>query len=154
VALHAWALEAQRSCGGRATRAETIHLTLAYLGHVDAELVAGLQGISVAAVCHTLPIEAARYWARNHIVWLGPRETPNALEALVSSLVLQLNEKGFKTESRKFSAHITLIRKARDPGTLPVVPAVTWPVEEFVLVRSRLSATGSRYEVLERFPLS
>ncbi len=113
-----------------------------------------LKSISAKGGRHRLPIEQSRYWAHNRIVWVGPRETPNALEALVSALVLKLNDRGFRTESRKFSAHITLIRKAGDPGILPAVPAVNWPVEELVLVRSQPSAGGSRYEILERFPLS
>ena len=33
------------------------------------------------------------------------------------------------------------------------LPQVDWPVNEFVLVRSILSSEGSRYAVLERFPL-
>jgi 2'-5' RNA ligase len=57
-------------------------------------------------------------------------------------------------ESRAFHAHVTLIRRAREPGAeLPPPPRVDWPVDEFVLVRSALSREGSRYEVLERFAL-
>lgn len=113
-----------------------------------------LKSVSATGERHLLPIEGSRYWAHNRIVWVGPRATPSALEALVSSLVLKLNEQGLRTESRRFSAHITLIRKARDPGILPAVPAVSWPVAEFVLARSRLAAEGPGYEILERFPLS
>jgi len=36
---------------------------------------------------------------------------------------------------------------------LPELPAVSWPVEEFVLVRSRLAAEGPSYEVVGRYPL-
>ena len=154
MALHAWALEAQRVCGGRVARAEAIHLTLAFLGDVAERFLPDLKRISAAGGRHLLPIEQSHYWAHNRIVWVGPRETPNALEELVSSLLLDLKEKGFRTESREFSAHITLIRKARDPGILPALPAVEWPVKELVLVRSRPSAAGPNYEVVERLPLS
>lgn len=100
-----------------------------------------------------MPVEQAVYWARNRIVWAGPRETPAALDLLCCSLFRWLKEKGFRTENRKFAAHVTLIRKARGAGALPMLPAVDWPVEEVVLVRSRQSAAGSRYEVIERFAL-
>ena len=153
-ALHTWALLAQRATGGRVTRAETIHLTLAFLGEVEAGLACVLQGIPIEGKRHSLPIEEARFWAHNRIVWAGPRETPEALGSLSSSLSLQLKEKGFRTESRKFAAHITLIRKAREAGALPPLPVVDWPVGEIVLVRSQLSAAGSRYEVIGRFALS
>jgi 2'-5' RNA ligase len=72
---------------------------------------------------------------------------------LAASLVLELKQKNFKTEARDFSAHVTLIRKAREPHALPPLPAVDWPVKEFVLVRSRLSSEGPSYEVVERFAL-
>lgn len=152
-ALHAWALEAQHATGGRVTRAEAIHLTLAFLGEVEEARVPGLKGLSVRAERHSLPMEQARYWPRNHIVWAGPLETPVPLAELAVALASELKAKGFRTESRNFKSHVTLIRKAREPGELPQLPAMSWPVEEFVLVRSQLSAEGPRYEVLERFAL-
>lgn len=152
-ALHAWATEVQRKSGGRVTRAETIHLTLAFLGDVEEERVSILRKLRVRGRRRRLPIEQARYWTRNRIVWVGPSETPGALLDLVSALESELKDHQFRTEERKFAAHITLIRKARDPGRLPSLPDVEWPVEEVVLVRSHLSAEGSRYEVLERYPL-
>lgn len=152
--LHAWARDAQRSTGGRVTRADTIHLTLAFLGEVDEASVPGLKGLSVKAERHSLPMEQARYWPHNRIVWAGPLETPGPLGALAVALASELKAKGFRTESRSFKSHVTLIRKAREPGELLPLPPVNWPVEEFVLVRSRLSAAGPRYEVIERVALS
>ena len=152
-ALHAWARRARRATGGRATRAESIHLTLAFLGEIEERLVPGLRSLSADGERHSLPIEQARHWARNRIVWVGPNETPDPLRVLVEKLVSQLAERNLTTEKRPFAAHVTLIRKARGPGEVPKLPEVDWPVQEFVLVRSRLSAEGSRYDVLERYPL-
>ena len=73
---------------------------------------------------------------------------------LAADLRSRLQEEGFEPEKRPFAVHVTLLRKARDPGELPPLPAVEWPVKEFVLVRSTLSAGGSSYEVLERFALA
>jgi 2'-5' RNA ligase len=152
-ALHAWALAAQRACGGRVTRADTIHLTLAFLGEVEESLLPDLKSIALKGEPHALAIEQSRYWQHNRIVWVGPREIPAPLQSLSGLLSKELAEKRFKTEKRPFAAHITLIRKARDPGELPPLPAVDWPVTEFVLVRSQLSAAGPAYEVLQRYPL-
>jgi 2'-5' RNA ligase len=152
-ALHAWALAAQHGCGGRVTRADTIHLTLAFLGEIDEKCLVELRSVSAKGARHTLPIEQARYWPHNRIVWAGPREIPLPLKSLSELLSRQLEEKSFKTEKRPFAAHITLIRKARDAGELPPLPAVDWPVAEFVLVRSQLAAAGPGYEVLQRYPL-
>lgn len=134
------------------TRADTIHLTLAFLGEADPERAAAAAR-GVGAPHHALPIEQARYWAHNHIVWAGPWEMPPALAALAASLGSALAKSGFELEERAFQAHVTLIRKARAKGALPLLPAVAWPVEEFALVRSELSAEGARYAVLQRFAL-
>ena len=61
----------------------------------------------------------------------------------------------FALEARPFAAHITLVRKASvAPSVIPELPHVSWPVDEFVLVRSRPQAGGSRYEITDRFALA
>ena len=150
-ALAAWAQAAQRLTGGKPTDAAKIHLTLAFLGDADPQM-ARQAAQRVQAVRHTLPLEHARHWRENSIVWVGPRETPPALAALFESLSLQLYRSQFILERRPFAAHVTLIRKAR-AAKLPPLPALEWPVREFILVRSSLSSQGSTYETLERFAL-
>jgi 2'-5' RNA ligase len=153
-ALHAWALRACHATGGRATRAESIHLTLAFLGEIDGGRLAELKDLQTAGEAHSLPIEQARHSARRRIVWAGPKETPDALRVLAGTLAAQLAQRNFRTEARPFAAHVTLLRKTHGPGDLPAPPEVDWPVREFLLVRSRLSAEGPRYAVLERFALA
>ena len=97
-------------------------------------------------------MEQARYWRDNGIVWVGPRETPPPLKALFESLSMALYREQFMLERRPFAAHVTLIRKAR-AAPLPPLPALDWPVREFLLVRSALSSAGPAYEPLERFAL-
>jgi len=154
--LEAWGKETAAATGGRVTRAETIHLTLAFLGELP--VTRGADAIAAArrvqAPAHAFEIDEARYWAHNRIVWVGPRETPASLAALVEGLRRELEVSGFALERRAFAAHITLIRKARVPAMPLEPPAVHWPVREFVLVRSRSEREGSRYEALERFPLA
>lgn len=154
-ALHAWALEAQIAAGGKVTPADSIHLTLAFLGEVLPEnLDSVLQAAHrVGAKRHALMLEQAEYRPRNRIVWASPREIPPALGDLAEQLARHLKESGFSLEKRPFAAHITLLRKAHAPRALPPLPALAWPVTEFVLVRSQLDANGSRYSVLERFGL-
>jgi RNA 2',3'-cyclic 3'-phosphodiesterase len=153
--LHAWAQKAARETGGRVTRADTVHLTLAFLGEVDEQRLPVVIGAGRAAggAAHRLPIEQARWWAHNRIVWVGPNETPEPLALLEVDLRRNLLERGFELETRAFAAHVTLIRKAREPRELPPLPAVEWSVSELVLVRSVLSREGSCYEVIGRFAL-
>jgi 2'-5' RNA ligase len=149
--LHGWAVGVQ---SGRVTRPEAIHLTLAFLGEVSEERLPVLKNLRMKSGRHSLPIEKARYWTRNQIVWVGPRRILERLSGLASELKVFLDENRFITEKRAFAAHVTLIRRARDPGELPGLPAVAWPVDEVVLVRSRLSSAGASYEVVQRYRLS
>lgn len=148
AALHEWS----RALDGRVTAVANIHLTLAFLGEADAGKATSAAR-RVRSQRHALPIEVARYVKRNEMVWVAPRETPPALEALVKALQLELYREEFFLERRSFAAHVTLLRKAREPKVLPPLPAVSWPVDEFLLVQSRSLAKGPVYEPVERFAL-
>ena len=149
AALHGWSGALQ----GRVIPAANIHLTVVFLGEADpARATASAR--RVRGRRHELPIEAARYVKRNEMVWVAPRETPPALEALVKALQLELYRDEFILERHPFAAHVTLLRNAPAPVSLPPLPEVRWPVDEFLLVRSRMSPRGASYEPVERFALS
>ena len=142
AALHEWS----KALRGRATPAEKIHLTLAFLGEADLEK-ATAAGRAVRARRLELLLDEARYVKRNEMVWAVAREAPMQL---VESLHANLAGAGFVLETRPYAAHVTLLRKAPAPGAMPALPRVAWPVDEFLLVRS----AGSKYEPVARFPLS
>ena len=145
LALHEWA----KGLEGRATPVDKIHLTLAFLGGVEpAKLAAAAK--KVQAQAFELPVDTAKYWRDNHIVWFGPREMPEGLRVLVERLHFALYRAEFILERRAFAAHLTLLRKARKPTAIEPLPKVEWPVREFALVNSAAGA----YEVVERFALA
>ena len=148
-ALEGWA----RGIEGRVTPAGMIHLTLAFLGVVEPDKAIDAAR-RVRAPTHRLPIEVARYWKHNRIVWAGPREIPPELKTLVEALHLELYRAEYMLERRPYAAHVTLVRSARPPAELPPLPTIDWPVREFSLVRSGASHKGASYEVLERFKLA
>lgn len=153
-ALHAWATEARRACGGRVTRLETIHLTLAFLGNTEESVLPVLKGLKVKGDRHSLPIDRAHYWKHNEIVWVGPDAMPMRLKSLVENLQAELRAHSFVLEQRAFAAHITLIRNVHAPVRLPPLPPTLWPVEECVLVESVPAGKGRDYEVLARYALT
>jgi len=121
---------------------------------VDEDRLAELRHLAITGRRHELPIEQARYWAHNRIVWAGPIEVPGVLDDLAKELGLLLDQQGFRTEKREFAAHVTLVRDARAPDGLPPLPATRWPVEEVVLVESQPAESGRRYEVRQRYGLA
>lgn len=152
-ALGKWAAQVSAQSGGKATVTENIHLTLAFLGETEAQAaIAAARGVKGRR--HELPIDAARYVKKNEMVWVAPAAMPPHLAALAAALHCALRDAGFTLEERPFAAHVTLIRRARMPKSIPPLPRVRWPIDEFVLVRSRTSPKGSTYEPVERFALS
>jgi len=164
VALADIASEAAGRYGGRATRVETIHLTLAFIGEVpEASLpllcdMAGTLNVPPFA----LSIDRLGFWSHNRLLWAGCSKTPAALTALVGELQQTLVAAGFVVDraERRFSPHVTLVRKipltvapsADDP--LAKIAPLNWPCSRWVLVRSRLTEAGSSYQAIAEFPLN
>lgn len=145
--------------GGGATRRETIHLTLAFLGAVPVDRLADLEGAArrVRSAPFELVIDRYGFWRHNRIFWAGCGRIPEALDALAGKLAATLADAGFSgaEPGRVFAPHVTLARKVRDGDpTWPTCPPLAWPCRHFVLMRSRLSARGPDYETLAVFPLS
>jgi len=143
-ALARWA----KGFEGKAIPAEKIHLTLAFLGGVDAGK-ASAAARKVRAGSFELPLENAKYVRGNEMVWVAPKETPAGLKALVERLHFELYRAEFILERRPFAAHVTLLRRAPRPKAMAPLPKVAWPVREFALVNS----VGGAYRDVERFPL-
>ena len=146
--------ELQRRLGGKPTRRESIHLTLAFLGDVAPERIDDVQAAAARAAFEpfSLTVDGAGCWNHNGVAWVGPREVSQPLLRLVDSLGRGLLDRGFRIDARPYAAHVTVLRKARCRAIDLAIAPVQWPVKEFVLVRSQLNAEGSRYTVIGRWP--
>lgn len=159
--LAAVAADAASRWGGRPTRRDTLHLTLAFLGEVSDEDVARLIELAkvMPAPGFAVRVDQLGHWRHNRLIWAGCREVPPALQALVTALHARLATGGFAISNaeRPFTPHVTLVRKIPEHArftTIPTVEPIEWQSADFVLVRSRLSASGPSYESLARFALA
>ena len=143
--------------GGRPSRQDTLHLTLAFLGDVPISRLPELQAAaeSVRGQAFALTLDHFGLWQHNRIFWAGCT-TPPPLAALVHELKTALAASGFSVAdaNRPFVPHMTLVRKVARLQT-PVAQCAPqqWMCREFVLVRSRVAASGADYEVLTPFSL-
>lgn len=143
------------ACGGRRTRAETIHLTLVFLGEVELERIDDLLTLAGQVRAHSFSLNLTRlgWWPHNRIVWAAPNKTPAELAHLTDDLQHILESAGVHFDAKPFVPHITLLRKGScKDQSLPDVH-VEWRAEDFVLVRSVPSEGGATYEVVGRWPL-
>lgn len=138
----------------RHMRPETLHLTLAFVGDIDAAQLATVidAGDAVTWPSFRMTIDRVAHWAHNHIVWAGASRVPAPLGDLASGLADALGERGISLPERPFTPHVTLARKAATMWASNVFDPIDWPVNEGVLVRSDRDAQGAHYHVLRRWP--
>lgn len=154
-ALEAAARRAAACCGGRRMRGDSLHLTLEFVGRVDATRLQQLYALAgaIEAADFDLEFDRGGYWRHNRIYWAGCSVVPTGLRALSGALRLALAGAGFSVEGRAFVPHVTLLRDARCADVPGLPQPIRWPAREFALVESLLQADGARYQMLARWPL-
>lgn len=151
----------------RPVEAESLHVTLRFLGVVEAGLFEGLHGAMARAAAGTGPLTmrfaglgAYPDARRARVVWVGLAQA-EALRGIVARLRPALDALGFAPESRPWEAHVTLARvKARPPAELGAMlaehaatdfgPVAAASVE---LMTSELTRQGAVHRVAASAPL-
>lgn len=153
AALERWAAAIHRVAGGRATRGESIHMTLAFLGAAGADRLGALKvaASSVRVQPFELVLDEAGSWKHNRIGWAGATRVPATLETLVRDLRAALAAAQFAFDPKPFTPHVTLVRKARPGFVMPALDPIRWQVTGFALVRSVMRPAGSDYLVEARW---
>jgi len=152
--LHRLAQRMQARHRGRAMRRNTLHMTLAFVGDIEAGRIVELMamGPRVAPQRFEMVLDCVGGWPRQKLVWAAPSHTEPPLAQCVVDLREQLGAAGFLVDTRTFRPHLTLLRNVGDVPETFAVPPVTWSVTDLVLVESRRAADGANYSVLARWP--
>jgi RNA 2',3'-cyclic 3'-phosphodiesterase len=147
---------------------DNFHLTLKFLGPVDAERLAPLTETltSAAAVYSSFQLEirglgAFPSPARPRVLWAGIDAGAASAAMLATRLDEALATLGFEREARAFSPHVTLGR-VRQPHAQPRLAEALGGSRSFgrvdvtrvSLMRSDLSPRGARYTELAPAPLA
>jgi 2'-5' RNA ligase len=145
---------------------EQLHLTLAFLGDLPADMLEGLKAELAAIHAHGFRLRFSLPGcfpnpARPRVLWIGTEPEARLLR-LAAQVRRALLACGIPLEERPFSPHITLARlrlpsRAEAAAFLlqaphPAIPAVE--VREFTLFESRLTPTGAIHTQLQSFPLT
>jgi RNA 2',3'-cyclic 3'-phosphodiesterase len=141
--------------------AESVHLTLRFLGGVDrhrlAALVADLRTLTVEPFPVTL--DGLGTFGRGsvvRVVWLGLAAGADQLRRLAAEIEAKCAAEGFEAEARPYNPHLTLARSRQRRGDrlpdLPPPPELAgWTVTGFRLYQGRSGPGGATYPVLEEF---
>lgn len=141
------------------------HLTLRFIGEVDEGVAADIDEALLRVRAHRFELRLGGTGVfggnRPHALWVGVERDPE-LVALRDKLEHALIRIGLEPEGRKFAPHVTLAR-LRDPdmaglrGFLAAnaqFRAEPLPVEQFSLIASYPTKSGSIYEDQADYPLS
>lgn len=139
-----------KACGGRATYAGLLHLTLMFTGATPRERLPALSQLmdAVDVPAFVLDLDAIGWFRHNGVVWAGTRKTPEPLLALHAALQRGAERLGFSLDVRPYAPHLTLARDASRGPPAVALASLPWDVRSFVLVSSQLAPTGPRYEIL------
>jgi 2'-5' RNA ligase len=145
-------------CEGRKTKTENIHLTLVFVGEVNASQMAALYKTAdeikdCGMRAFDLPIERICMWKRKNIVYAEISEIPQPLIDLVEALQSRLSLAGFSLEERPYKPHITLMRNASCKTLPELAEPMVWRAREWVLVKSDRTSDSSVYTPIGRWSL-
>ena len=138
--------------GLRKVKADNLHVTLVFLGNVDAELEAiiRLRMKNISVQDFSICFDRFAFWRKPRILCLTTQQYDQQLLILVDALRKELERCGMIMEDRAYKAHITLARKARRLIEIERQP-IAWQAQSFCLVESLSTPDGVHYQVLQRW---
>jgi 2'-5' RNA ligase len=157
----------------RWVKADSIHLTLKFLGQVPSDqlglIISSLRAAVTPHAPFTLEVAGAGCFPTIHrprVVWVGVKEIDHRLHNLQRAVENAIGPLGYPTEVKDFTPHLTLGRLARDVRqadqkkigevmqTTEVGSLGKWEVKQVALIKSDLKPTGAEYAILAHAPLS
>lgn len=141
--------------GGRPVAEGNIHLTLAFLGQTTPAQRRFMEqwAESRSHPDFFLTLNRFGHWPGPRVFWLGPSQWPRELDVLATYLAEGMSQCGLSPDKRRYTPHVTLLRKASAmPLSLPDLN-LGWRANHFVLCESSSSEDGVHYRVLRRWDL-
>lgn len=131
------------------------HLTLAFVGWVEEERTADVSAATAEAAAagspFTMALDGRLGTFGGRVLWAGVEPSEEAGE-VARRLRAGLAARGYEIEDREFTPHLTVARAPKGGrvrrGTTDDWrgPSLSWGVDRLVVMRSRLSRSGARYE--------
>ena len=160
-----------QAAGLRWTGEPTWHLTLAFLGQVDAEDLQPLRGRLAAAAAAVARMPRLRLAGSGRFseraLWAGVEGDTLLLRRLADEVAKAARDTGIDVDERPFRGHLTLARAGGRSGPPPAagrgLPALVgaladfsgteWPATSLRLMRSHLGAGSAHYETVAEWAL-
>jgi 2'-5' RNA ligase len=143
----------QRFPGARRMRRDNLHLTLAFIGELDA---ATAQRVATLISQNTWQrvawtIDRIGVFDKARVLWAGSGDDPH-LASIASKVRSSLDELTVRYDRKPFVPHVTLLRNVPRAalGTAQVIdPPIEWLAHRPVLLHSIHDESGTRYVALD-----
>lgn len=130
-----------------------LHVTLMFLGGIDAEQEAG-----ITAAADLLPVpptmeltfDSLDYWKKPQIYCLTGHRFGREVAVLVEQLAGIATQYDVTLDERPFKPHVTLVRKAKAPVVVEFQPII-WRADAFCLAESCSTPGGVEYRVIKQW---
>ena len=140
---------------GKEVPPENFHITLLFLGDISYDvadcMTESVQDLMVQPF--SVHLDRLGYFEKNQIFWVGPSTVPSELESLFKSVRNSALQCGISKISKRYTPHVSLLRKCEVPISNPDFAPIDLEIDEFHLIESRLDRDRARYYVIESFPL-
>ncbi len=147
----------------RWTRPENVHLTLKFLGDVQAETLDSIRAALGEVCARHAPFDAALAELgafpsarRTKTLWIGVGKGSDRLRSLAADVDDALAPLGFEREKRPYVPHLTLGRTRGRPLHLDLpsgAEGTDFQIRRVELTESRLATEGATYRTVEDFAL-
>jgi 2'-5' RNA ligase len=139
-------------CGGKPVPRARIHLTLAFLGSIDAgrAIEAQSAGAALPGAAFDVAFDVVGWFKGARVAWAGCSNPAPALVELQQRLAVALRRGGFVLDDRPYTPHLTLVRKVARPVARAAIAPIGWPATQLRLMRTE----AGRYATLASWELS
>ena len=126
---------------GRPVDAADYHVTLAFVGSVDAARLPAFLALAGPIEPIAISLDVVEHWPKPRVLVAAARSVAPQLAATVDGLWQRLDRLGVARETRAYRAHATLARDVRQWRSARPWPAVSWTASRITLVESRADGT-------------
>jgi 2'-5' RNA ligase len=143
------ALEAARAglfpLSGRPVEPANLHVTVAFLGGVEASRLERLAALAGPVAPFTIAFDRLELWRKPKVLTATSSQPAPRAAAIVDGLWQRLDRLGFARDPRPFVPHVTLARDVRSVRPGLRWTTVAWTVDRVCLVESTVAEAGVRY---------
>lgn len=140
---------------GRAVKADSLHMTLLFVGNVPDDRLKRLESVvdRISRKPFSIGLDRLSSFAGPQVAWVGTSHVPADLYNIQAQLYMELENAGFEVEQRRFVPHITVARHVSKDVKERAIEVILWSARTLCLVYSDTRPDGPLYEVVKTWKL-